>query len=533
MTSTRVWITVIAISLALAVANSAMFFWGLFNQPPGTVYLGTVHYWEDYFFYLNHFFQGAHGGWLTVNRYTPEPTPPGIIYWCNVLLGKLGGLFFLSPILSYNISVLLLSFLSLLLSFLVAKKVFSRNPRLALLAFLMGNTATSLINRVKSNEGPMIWWPFQIWRTPHFAFDRLGGAPHQLIQTVLAYLFILSILTLADNKNNRNWLLVSLIAGILLTSVNPIQAVFYAGMLCVAQLIWFFKHREKSPRLLIPTIGIGMTSIYMNTVLSLPPHHQSKIWESGQHSYTTPGFLLLSLGPVAVLAIIGVATRIKKLSKAEIFGGLVLLVGYMLFFSRIPQAVGISNLRFLFPASYIFWGIFAATGVDWITGKASGKIRRDVGMFLIFGLYLLFTLPTLGWEITQKLPRPQDYRDPLVFIRTDVAAGFDFLEKRDDFDSIVLANPATHMDTLVPALSGHTTFSGHQLTTIDNGKKQAEAAKLFSLGLGMPEAKQWLTTNNITYILFTFFDGDKTAFEEQYRFLKTVFSDQQTTIYSL
>jgi hypothetical protein len=144
---------------------------------------------------------------------------------------------------------------------------------------------------------------------------------------------------------------------------------------------------------------------------------------------------------------------------------MVIGIGYLLFFSRIPQTLGISNLRFLFPASYVFWGILAAHGADRIARLVSGKIRPNVAIPVIMGVYLCFSLPSIGWEIQQKLPKQQDYRDPLVYLAADAAAGFGFLEIQRDYEAIVLANPKTHMDTHVPAITGHTTFSGHQLTS--------------------------------------------------------------------
>jgi len=60
------------VAITLTLLNSINYFVGVYRQQPGEVYLGTTHYFEDYFFYLSQFFQGAHGGWLTQNRYSSE-----------------------------------------------------------------------------------------------------------------------------------------------------------------------------------------------------------------------------------------------------------------------------------------------------------------------------------------------------------------------------------------------------------------------------------------------------------------------------
>ena len=48
-------------ALLITLLNSIGFFVGTFNRPEGTIYLGTIHYFEDYFLYVNHFFKERMG----------------------------------------------------------------------------------------------------------------------------------------------------------------------------------------------------------------------------------------------------------------------------------------------------------------------------------------------------------------------------------------------------------------------------------------------------------------------------------------
>lgn len=526
----------IGVSAVMAIANSVSFFISVFSTPPQTVYLGTIHYWEDYFFYLNHFFQGAHGAWLTVNRYTPEATRPTIIYWSNVLAGKFFGILGLQPVVSYNVTVLILSFAVLFTAYLLIRKMLKKTPQLILPAFLMAALATSMQNRVRSSEGPMIFWPFQIWKTPHFAFDRLGGAPHQILITLITYLVFLAYY----RRKTSPWTVAATaILAVMLALIQPVQALAVAGAITGAEVTgWLMEKRTSGlpfTKAFVLIAASGAASVYMYGLLNLPPHIQTKIWEATQHSYTTWPFLFLSIGPVAVLGIIGFAARLRRLESPEIAGAILIIVGYLMFMTKIPQAIGISNTRLLFPAFYAFWGVFGAYGAGSVAGvlKRRLNVPEGTGIAIVTGLFVIVSLPTLVWEIGMKLPKPRDLHDPLIYLPDDVYAGFSALEKTGSFDDTVVASPTRHMDSLVPALSGHTSYSGHMLATIDNAGKQGVAGRFFRRELDPPTAKTWLDKERIRYAFFTVYDGDQATLEKQYPFLVKVFGNSATAIYAV
>ena len=82
---------VIIISLFVTFLSSAKYFSQLLKVPENHVFVGMTHYYEDFFYYLDQFYQGAHGGWLTNNNFTTETLRPTFIYLNNIILGKIGG----------------------------------------------------------------------------------------------------------------------------------------------------------------------------------------------------------------------------------------------------------------------------------------------------------------------------------------------------------------------------------------------------------------------------------------------------------
>jgi hypothetical protein len=249
----------------------------------------------------------------------------------------------------------------------------------------------------------------------------------------------------------------------------------------------------------------------VSQILNLPPHIQSKAWEAAQQGSTSIDFLLLSIGPILVfLAIVGFVTSRKTLSPIEWFGLCAIVFGYILFLSPIPKHIGISNMRILFPSSYVFWGAFAARGLS--------ALGQKLSMPIILILFLLTTVPTLLWELSQKMPKATDAANPLVYLPQDAFAAFSSLSLILPFDDIVLANPSTHMDALVPPLSGHTTFSGHMLATMNNEEKQMRSRQFFTGQLAQEAAQSFLTNNKIRYIITTT-KSETTTIGQRYPFL--------------
>lgn len=523
----------VIIALILTIANSGNFLSGVMGTKLGEVYLGTTHYYEDYFLYLNQFFQGARGGWLTLNRFTSEATQASILFWPNILLGKLGGLIGLSPEISYNVSVMLLSFIILIVLSSLMAHAFPKDKTKALVGFLMAALSTSLINHIWVNGKPM-WYPFQLWKTPNFALDRLGGVPHQLVQTLLFLLATHVWFFYRPKKFSAP--IVTGIFLILLTTLNPVMSAIFMGVLWATALLTHPKKTGVFGPLSIMSIAVGATVWYYNGLSNLEPHIQSKLWEAGQQIMTTPLFMLLSIGPISIVGMIGALSRIKRARPVELFSIILLVACYSLYFSPIPKLAGISNSRVLFPAMYAAWGILGTLGIESLAvqlHKYISSIKISFLTICLSTIFLLISFPTLKWELGQKLVVKPEERIPLLYLPGDVYQAFAFLRSQGSFDDVVLGNPVSHMDAILPAFTGHVSYTGHPFATINNENKKAETMKPFQLTMTSGEAKSWLNENHIRYILFTKFDGDIKRFWLTYPFLRVLFANPEATVLSV
>ncbi len=124
-------ILVTFITVASVILASPRYTSQFIRRPPDHVFVGMSTYFEDFYYYLDQFYQGKEGNWLTENRFSIERFPPTIIYFIHVLLGKIGGIFGWESFRSYNYFGLLFKFLFIISSYLlicqfIVKSLFKR-----------------------------------------------------------------------------------------------------------------------------------------------------------------------------------------------------------------------------------------------------------------------------------------------------------------------------------------------------------------------------------------------------------------------
>ena len=508
-------ILVILISLPLSVITNIMFIQGVMHTPPGMTYLGVTHHFQDYFAYLSQIMQGVNGLWLTQDLYTTEKTIAAPAYWMNILLGHISRITTISPILMFNGSVFILVFLMLICSFLFFKRIF-QSSRLGLIAFLFFVFSNSIYN-------PPAYWPFELWGTPHLMFTRLSTLPHHLIQTML---FMAILLLLFDEKQKfRPWLQNGLLTlcTALLTLLQPIMVGILTGASVCTKL--FFERKKQWGKIVALSVGFITSFTVMFFAFQGEPHIQLRLWEKTQQTLTTVSFLFLSIGPILPFALFGMWIAMKKRTPFGITGIFVVLGGYFLFYFRgIDELLGITNVRVLFPGTILFLAWFATLGIQTLSRK------KPMIEALCVALFLLAVSPTVIWEVQQKI-HSDGSNTPIQYIPTSTMKAYDFLTKQTPYTTVVLGNPDTYTNYLIPALTGHVSVTGHPLLTINTDEKNRLSKTFFTGIMDVQAAQQWLAKERVTYVVFTDGDGSKKAFEEAYPFLTAVFSTPTAAVY--
>jgi hypothetical protein len=177
---------------------------------------------------------------------------------------------------------------------------------------------------------------------------------------------------------------------------------------------------------------------------------------------------------------------------------------------------------------------FAAAGIEGITTLIT-RHHEKWKTHVFTGLFLLFFLtvtPTIIWEIKQKLDI-HNTPSPIIYIPKTMHEAFLFISKDPEWQHVVLANSTFFVDTIVPALSGHQTYSGHPLTTIRSAEKTERSKSFFQLSMNEAEAYEFVKTTPITYVLYTVWDGDVNTLQTTYPFLNPLYSTETAVVYSI
>lgn len=472
-------------SLVLASLNQLHVITQWIQNPPDRMFTGIAHYFADYFLYTDLLAQGTSEGMWTAAHFTNEPMARTWIYWFNALLGWLGNLVGLSPFGTYNVSLFFLVITLCLLWYKLTKTLYPTNRFLRLTSWLMILTASSFWA-----NGELLG---QFWFSPAPAFNRLGGVPHQVFQTIL---FLLLILTFTKSLTMWSSIILILLA-ILSSSANPIQMVLFVGAAAITTA-YTLNHRKNfnvSIHQSIFVLGIvtitGALGAWVTSrAFELPILAAAKAWENAQTVSVSLWQFFLSVGPIAFLVPFGIKPYVKKINFLKLllfsYGALSILT----FFSPIPKLLGTTNVRWLHPASFAILGILAAEGIP----KKS----------LLVILYLLLTIPSLSVQVNSRTnPKYNSIiASDLNHVPKPVVVALVWLklELRGE-NLVVLTDPSLPYDVLVPTITGLPSFTGHPIHTLYPEIKEKLRRDFFAGKMNPEHMRQFLSDHRIGYIL--------------------------------
>ena len=436
------------ISLILATLNSWHVLAAWLARNPNDYFTGVAHYFADYFLYIA---QMREGTILSSHWFTNESMAPTWIYWFNGLIGGIGNLIGLPPFATYNIVLFLLAFGLCMLWWKLIEKIFT-DTFTRVIAFIFTLTASNF---------PTLE---AFWFSPTPAFNRLGGVPHQIFQTMLLVLLLLTY---------RSWLSIAL--SFLAATANPIQTLLIViAILAVRPRSFFFVG--------IPAL-LGAL-IVNNEFATQPVLLAAKAWEAAQPvSVSVPQFLL-ALGPIVALIPFGLrpffhtASPLKKI--VGIYGGLAVL----LFFSPMPALLGTSPVRWLSPASYALFPLIAAAALP--------KIKLSILPLVAFAL---LTIPSLFTQIQAR--QGAQHLNSIPQAVTEKLMSLEALPP-----GVILMNPSLPYDAIVPVFTRHPSFTGHPIHTLYPDVKERLRQDYFAGRMNTEQQEQFLRDHRIVHVIW-------------------------------
>lgn len=514
--------------LCALIFNHLQFILDKIATPAGTIYLGTVHFPADYFYYLSQLAQGKMHFLTSTILYTAEKLPPVLVGWQTVLVGRIFSTLNIGVIASYQLSLLIYSLINLILVYKLLSEFFKKEVGKRVLAFFIFLTSTSLPKLISTN-GTTVWSYYYIWNHPGNHQVRLGATPHHKLAELLFVTGVLLVIYWLKNKSvNIKHVIGLALVGLMLVSITPVHwGLLVLTTFVVSLLLGFSPNlgnliRKRvmqvdrapdsvdrkgtlaggkpaaGPALILFISGLP-AAIYVRHVFNLPPYNLSSIWEASQQVNVNIYTLVLGSGLVIPFAILGVVAQVKKLKVSSLFGLVLIAIASLFYFTNIPYKLHLTNARFWPAVLYIFWAAFTSAGIFWLAEKA--KRFSKVVLVLLISIYIASVVPTHIVQYSQvfksKLPDPYYY----YYLTNDAMNAFKEAEKISTPDSLFLVQSPYHWS--FPALTGRKSFFGYELFTIDAQTKNQEAFGFFGEAMGEEEMRKLLKKYGIDYIFVT------------------------------
>lgn len=481
---------VFLISIGVVTANAWHVITRWMLNPQDRFFTGIAHYFADYFLYVSQIAQGVSGNWIVSEAmYTNEPIPDAWTYWPNVLLGRIGSVFTTNPFLIYNAGLVICVTLLLFMLWHLVRRVFPAQPFTREIAFLFLATASNFPDIRALVTNGTFGLAGDTWFSPTPALNRLGGVPHQTLQTILILCVILLLPKCTKFLSFHT--IVFALTCFLAATLSPIQMLLLCGAMVLTMLIG-----KKHYSALTGVAAAALGAYLVNRSFDASPLYVfAKQWEAAQTaSIALPAFLL-GLGPVVLVIPFGIRTYLKSTTPLRI---LLLLYGaasLLTFFTPIPKLLGTSPTRWIHPASFVVLYLIAAEGFVSITKKA------PLLMIILTALYVFLTIPALAAQINARKTIPYDLNHVPNAVITALRAA-----RSLPGNGVILTDPDLPYDVIVPIFSGKPSFTGHPVHTLYPETKSALRTRFFEGSMTAAERKQFFADHRIGY-LFTDDDG--------------------------
>jgi hypothetical protein len=548
-------ITILLIAAITTVFVSPKFTSQMFHIPKDSVFVGMTTYFEDFYYYLDQFYQGKQGNWFTENRFSIERFPATLIYFNHLLLGRIGGLVGWESFQSYNYFGIIFKFLFMLGSYGIIWLIFPKVYKQRICAYLIYLFSTAFPN-ISIKSGKFILESSQdIFRTQNRILARFGTSPSGMLTNLLftiifIYLMIFLIKEKSGNTENHNknqfstgFIIECIIIGILYADIVIADAFIGAILLGTFLLLLIYTHWKSlfSIKLLKFKVLLIVLSVIYITVFSKifftvnidPVYKSANAWDINQYLQQVKSIGLVGMiegfGLQLWLFLYGFLLLIRKEHKSSLELSALFVTGFGLIGYVIPliYKIQILGFRFLFSGTYIFASCIALIAIE----DLARRINRKNSFMTLMIFYLVFNLVGFfrTWVDYIKIPVEPDFH--FTYVPKELYEGMIFLRTAEPLDGNVLASPKTSIDLMIPGLSGRYTYTGHFLTSYEAQMKDNNANDFFFKWTDRPGTHAFLKNNNIHFIVVTKYSETLGAFRTYYPFLKVVFENPTVTIF--
>lgn len=521
------------------------------QKPPNTINLMVGHYYEDYYEYLSFIKQGQKGHLFLTNLFTNDDPTKVFLSWG--IYSMMGYIAFITHIIIpvwiiYWLFVVLFSFIYFLLTYITISEVLKgKTFRLKISAFILVITASPLFNISVTNGFTIT--PFDYWYSPGTPFSRynMGTPHHQLIQIIFLAGIILMVKVLRKGIYLRS-IIFSLFSLLLLVTSPPQLFLFWVAIPAAYFLNNLIDEIRKDnvkkniigvllrslwpivPLIFICTFIIPLALFFNRMALQSPTMVSARLWDIKSFYYPPIQIFFLSTGFLAFLALGGLVFYLYKPTVLKLTFLLIFLIGSVitlipLYFKEINLValLGVHNLRFFNPASYIFLGTSAILVIERVAKKSLRKIMVLCSVILIF----FISLGTLWWErINYKFSSTGN----IQYMPEGLYQRLGQLEK-SSHKNTVLTSPSSGMGLIIPAMTGRRVYYGRSIFTLNLEEKAKKTVDFYNMKMVPAKALEFLNKEGIgSVVVLKGVDTDENELKKYYPFLNKEYSNTELAI---
>ena len=510
------------------------------KTPANTVNMMVGDYYEDYFEYLSFIKQGQKGNIILENLFNGnEGGKIFVPWWPYSLLGYLSFLSHLNipPALIFWFSSAFFAFILLWLTFMavtiVLKKEGFLRQFLAFLLIIFSSGFFNVFDSLKTPDFKII--PYAFWYSVGPPFNRYSiYTPHHQLTHIIFLLGLLFIISRIRLPLTFSTLGGYFLFSLLLLFLSPSQLLlFWLSYLASATVFLMLNKILNKQRFFLPFM---VTAILLTPIafllyrfsLSSPTYISGRLWDV-QHLYHPQiSLVILTFGPLLFLFPLGLQPYFSKISFVKLLFFFVTFFSFL--FVHFPANIlvtnfltflGIHNLRFNTPNSYLLLGTSAILALQTIFKKTKGILVTSILILIYLSLSIFGS-----WQINSRSPY-QAYA--LQFLPGEIYQGLTVLEQqRGDFTT--LTPPGSFLGVIIPAISAKRVYIGRSILTLNLNEKNSLATKFYTFKMTATEAEEFLKKEKIDTILLTRSEATEAEFLRHYSFLQVVFKNSQLTI---
>lgn len=536
-------IIVLSISVIVTTLSILHVFVGHAKTPPTAVYMATGHYYLDYYYYLQPIAQGMGGNWIARQYSATDDASPYPHLEPYILIGQLGRLFHLSAIAAYWLAVFLITFSIVVVTYYVINLLLTNYSFLEKIAALFLTFSATPFYIIKAIY-PLQIVIYEFWFSPSNFFSRLTPVPHHLLASLIVLIAVVISTTTIDQINHLTVhqiikrAAITAFLTLLVMTFSPFLTIVFFGALFLTTLIFLLlKIKESKKRrngllflylaiILILVVPASLTiKYYYDTLTFTAP---IKEVEAAYYQFIPFSTLLLNIGPLLLFFPLGLRAYLKDYNAIRLFFLCFVLISYGLFQSNIAKLFNTHNGRFLSPLSYILFGVLAVLGIR--TVSKSFRSYRSVAFFSVFMMLFLIFMPVNIMEFERKI-NDKNIFTPITYLPKDIITGFKFLKNLPD--GAVLTTPSQFLGVIIPTFSNKKVYIARPYATPNYEEKALKANRIYNPRMNHNEARQFLKSEKIKYVILTSIEGYDGKILYDYPFLREIYKNRDIVIFKV